>query len=122
MINRDGSERRELIRTTAVVANPAWSPDNQTIAYASNQDGMSNIYLMLPDGSDIVQLTHDSGNNIYPAWSPDGMLITFSSDRRGGNFQIHVMEANGRNVRRITPDFLNIFDNYNRCWLTPPLQ
>jgi TolB protein len=120
VIDRDGSQPREVIRTTALVAAPVWSPNNQTIAYSSDQDGTANIYLMRPDGSEVVQLTRDSGNNIYPKWSPDGSLITFSSDRGGENYQVYIMEADGRNVRRVTPNFLANYDNYNRCWLIPP--
>ena len=118
IMNYDGTERRELLRTSARVAGPVWSPDNQTIAYSSNLEGMDNIYLMEPDGSDVRQLTWDSGNNIYPKWSPDGTLITFSSDRVGGTYQVYIMEADGRNPRRISPEYLTVFDNYNRCWLT----
>lgn len=118
VINRDGSDHNELFRTTAVVAGPAWSPNSETIAYSSNLDGVSNIYLIHLDGLEVVQLTSGSGNNIYPKWSPDGSLITFSSDRGGGHYQVYIMEADGRNPRRISPDYLGIFDNYNRCWLT----
>ena len=118
VINRDGSHHRELLRTNAVVASPAWSPDNETIAYSSTQDGLSNIYLMRSDGSHVRQLTSNSGNNVYPKWSPDGTLITFSSDRIGETYQVYIMEADGRNPYRISPDYLDVFDNYNRCWLT----
>jgi TolB protein len=118
LINRDGSDHRELLRTNAVVSSPAWSPDNQTIAYSSDEAGLANIYLIGTDGSNVRQLTSNSGNNRYPKWSPDGTLITFSSDRAGDTFQVYVMEANGRNPRRISPDYLGVFDNYNRCWLT----
>lgn len=118
VINRDGSGHQELLRTAAVVSSPAWSPDNETIAFSSNEDGVSNIYLMQSDGSRIRQITRNNGNNLYPKWSPDGTLITFSSDRGGRNYQVYVMEADGRNPRRISPDYLGIFDNYNRCWIT----
>lgn len=118
VIDRNGGEPTELLRTNAVVASPAWSPDSRTIAYSSNEGGLTNIYLMRSDGSRIRQLTSNSGNNVYPKWSPDGSLITFSSNRIAGTYQVYIMEADGRNPRRISPDYLGVFDNYNRCWLT----
>lgn len=120
IVNRDGSDHRELFRTTALVASPVWAPDNETIAYSSSQDGVSNIYLIQSDGTNVRQLTSNSGNNVYPKWSPDGTLITFSSDRVRGTFQVYVMEADGSHPRRISPEYLSVFDNYNRCWLTTP--
>lgn len=34
----------------------------------------------------------------WPAWSRDGRRIAFSSNRRA-NYQIHIMDADGGNVR-----------------------
>ena len=58
------------------------------------------IYRVNADGSDLVELTNgeiDSG----PAWSPDGSKIAFSRDVPGG-YDIHVMNADGSNVMRLT--------------------
>jgi TolB protein len=64
-------------------------------------DGKMNIYTCAIDGSDIIQLTSNSGNNERPSWSPDGSLIAFSSDRTGSH-QIYIMRRDGSNVTRIT--------------------
>lgn len=50
----------------------------------------------------VRQLT--SGGNHhdqYPRWSPDGRRIAFSSSR-SHNFDVYVMDADGRNVTRVT--------------------
>jgi TolB protein len=64
-------------------------------------NGKMNIYTCALDGSDIVQLTNNAGNNEHPTWSPDGKLIAFSSNR-SGTYQIYIMRKDGANVTRIT--------------------
>jgi TolB protein len=50
--------------------SPAWSPDGTRIAFASNWDGDFEIYVMNPDGSGVVVLTHNSVLNreLGPQW------------------------------------------------------
>jgi Tol biopolymer transport system component len=86
----------------------SWSPDGSWIAFSSNQDGNSEIYLMNPDGSNMVRLTNNPASDTEPDWSPDGKQIAFSSDR-DGNIEIYVLgveealqSADDANVRRLT--------------------
>jgi Tol biopolymer transport system component len=59
---------------------------------------------MNPDGTGVVKLTDSLSFNGDAGWSPDGSQIAFDSDRRNhqGRFEIHVMDADGSNVRRVT--------------------
>jgi Tol biopolymer transport system component len=82
-------------------AHPDWSPDGTQIAFAVDYDETNNIYTMAPDGTDIIQLTKDAGDNFKPAWSPDGTRIAFESDR-DGNREIYVMDADGSNLKQLT--------------------
>ena len=72
----------------------AWSPDGQSILFASSRDqnepGYTDIYVMRPDGSGVKRLTHNHGYT--PAWSPDGSYIVFSA---GG---LYVMRADGSSI------------------------
>ena len=72
-----------------------------TLAFVSERDGNSEIYVVNTDGAGLTRLTHDPGRDVDPAWSPDGMRIAFASDRAGG-FDIYVMDADGSNVVRRT--------------------
>ena len=49
----------------------------------------------------VKQLTHMPSIETSPSYSPDGKRIVFSSDRSGGQ-QLYVMNANGKNMRRIS--------------------
>jgi len=56
------------------------------------------------DGSDARPITHSHGQGVVynaPAWSPDGKRIVFDS-RRGGDWDIFVMDADGSNERQLT--------------------
>ncbi len=73
------------------------------IAFGSNRDGSWNIYTMNGDGSEVVQLTSNAGDNWDPAWSPDGTRIAFASDRGNpGNYDLYLMNADGSNVQQLT--------------------
>jgi len=74
--------------------HPAWSPDGTKIAFASTRDTNSQIYVMDPNGFNVVRLTHTSAEDAQPAWSPDGSKIAFATNRDGNN-EIYVMNANG---------------------------
>ncbi|MCI0745222.1 MAG: hypothetical protein L0Y58_07445, partial [Verrucomicrobia subdivision 3 bacterium] len=64
------------------------------------------IFTMQPDGTNRVQLTHDSGpqffQNWMPAWSPDGTKIAYVHHTTDGNMVIKVMDADGSNTVTLT--------------------
>jgi Tol biopolymer transport system component len=80
-------------------SHPNWSPDGTRIAFDSDRDGDLEIYTSKPDGTDVVQLTHDSVDQLQPAWSPDGQQIAFE---QGGD--ILVMNSDGTDPVNVTSD------------------
>ncbi len=105
-MNPDGSDVRRLTETSGEDRGswvPAWSPDAETVVFASNRDdgGAANLYVMAADGSDLSRLTDHQGWDYVPDWSPDGDKIAFMSNRDGPP-EIYVMEADGSNVERLT--------------------
>jgi len=80
------------------------SDDNRgRIAFVSNRGGNSDIYVMHPDGSGLVNLTNHPASDRLPAWSFDGSKLVFRSNR-DGNAEIYVMDDDGSNVVRVTFD------------------
>jgi len=49
---------------------PAWSPDGGRIAFVSTRDGRENIFVMLADGSNPINLTESLGEEFGPVWMP----------------------------------------------------
>jgi Tol biopolymer transport system component len=82
--------------------HPAWSPDGTKIAFGSTRDSNPEIYVMDPNGSNVVRLTNNAAEDGQPAWSPDGSKIAFVSNR-DGNAEIYVMNAaNGSGLVNLT--------------------
>ena len=81
----------------------AYPGANGRIAYVGVVDPEtdSEIYSVLPDGTDPTRLTDDSITNLAPSWSADGTQITWSSPESDHLSTIYVMDADGANVRPI---------------------
>jgi Tol biopolymer transport system component len=73
---------------------PAYSPDEERIAFASARTGCMEIWTCKRDGSDLVSLTSLNSLSGAPQWSPDGQWIVFDS-RPLGNSDILIVDANG---------------------------
>ena len=70
----------------------------------SNRGGTPGIYQMRSAGPDsLVPLLADSASNTQAVPSPDRTRIALSSDR-GGSLDLWLMDADGRNLRRLTTD------------------
>ena len=81
---------------------PAFSSDGSQIAFMSNRDGNSDLYVVNTDGTgEVRRLTNHPAIDVSPTWSPNGQQIAFTSDRTGAP-QIYVVGADGTGLRRLT--------------------
>ena len=94
-MDADGSDPTNLTQSAGDDWVPVWSPDGQRLAFASNRDGNTEVYVMDADGTDLTNLTQDAGIDGNPVWSSDGQRIVFASNR-DGNTEVYVMDCRRR--------------------------
>ena len=71
-----GGNAAPLIQSFDWNMQPTYSPDGKTIAFISDRDGASNLWLMDSNGKNARQLSHEKTALIHtPSWSPDGNYI-----------------------------------------------
>ncbi len=101
MIELATGKRWTLVSLNGLNITPALSPDGNYLAFATSQDGNSEIYKLDTRSKSLQRLTINPAGDLSPSWSPSGREIVFTSDRGGGP-QVFLMSADGSNVRRLT--------------------
>lgn len=75
-ISIDGGEGVPLVHGFDWNMQPSYSPDGKMIAFISDRDGTSNLWLMDSDGHNPRQISNEKTALIHtPSWSPDGDYI-----------------------------------------------
>ncbi|HEX4628172.1 MAG TPA: BamA/TamA family outer membrane protein [Gemmatimonadales bacterium] len=80
---RSGHEVRRIRIPLNGVTTPAWSPSGKQLVFTGYDGGLSDLFLVNADGSDLRRLTNDKYADLEPSWSPDGKTIAFTTDRGG---------------------------------------
>ena len=71
-----GGNATPLIQDFAWNIHPAISPDGKQVAFVSDRDGLSNVWVMDIDGTHLKQITREKKDIIHaPKWSPDGEYL-----------------------------------------------
>jgi Tol biopolymer transport system component len=52
----------------ARLSGPQWSPDGARILFGQQVNGKSDVFTMLRDGTDVVQVTNDPDNDYFADW------------------------------------------------------
>lgn len=119
----EGRILRRLTDARGYDAEGSWSPDGQTIVFASNRHAYApgalteeerkrfeqdpsafmELYLMDADGGNVRRLTQSPGYDGGPFFSADGSRITWRRfDEQGKTAEIWTMNADGSDQRPIT--------------------
>ncbi len=83
MVNRDGSESKQLTADAFIDHQPSVSSDGRYVVFQSNRSGSRNIWRIDADGDNPKQLTDGSYVDESPVCSPDGHFVIFMSMRSG---------------------------------------
>jgi TolB protein len=82
--------------------DPTWSPDGKQILFASNRDGLVQLFTVNVNGSGLHSVTNLPAIRGRSDWSPDGgSIVTYSGP--SWNREIYIMNADGSNARQLTP-------------------
>ena len=76
---------------------PQWSPDGAQIAFAREQDGNTDVWILEVATGVERRFTADAALDHRPAWSPDGDWIAWTSDRSGSD-QIYARPVAGGDI------------------------
>jgi serine/threonine protein kinase len=90
VVNRDGSNWRDLTTDKFFDRYPRWSPDGKKIAFTSDRSGRYEIWTLDADAGNLRQVTFNtSGDTTFPLWSPDGAQLLLHS-----NFENKIFNVN----------------------------
>jgi Tol biopolymer transport system component len=92
----DGTAVTQLTGDPASDVQPAFSPDDAQVAFASDRAGSWDIWVMNVDGGPPVQITSDPAEEVHPSWSPRGSQVVYSSlSSRGGQWELWIADTDG---------------------------
>jgi TolB protein len=106
VMDADGRNQRPLTRTPHDEEMPRWAPDGQHIAYTTYVEGHTMLRVIdVRDGRDVEVFAQQGSAAVsLPVWSPDGRRIAFTSIGQPSGGVGHVVDADGENLVRLTPE------------------
>src|SRR3989442_1401910 len=121
-VKKDKEVRRIRIPLNGLTT-PSWSPDGKQLVFTGYDGGLSDLFVVNADGSNLHRLTNDKYADLEPSWSPDGKTIAFTTDRspatdfealKFGNLRIALLHLDNGSI-----DILRNMDqgkNINPAW------
>jgi Tol biopolymer transport system component len=102
LMNRDGTERKQLTADSAVKARPKMSADGRHIVFDSIHAESTNIWKMDADGGNQKQLTRGAVGDIGPQFTPDGRWVIFWTWTESGSGNIQKVSIEGGDPVQLT--------------------
>ena len=100
--DQDGYNENTIMESSQPIMSPAWSPDSRRIAYVSFEGNRSSIFVQTLRTGNRIQVLNRPGVNGAPSFSPDGRKLVVTLSDPDGNLDIHTVDINTRETRRIT--------------------
>lgn len=81
VVSVDGrAPARQITNKPGSDSQPRWSPDGKHLAFVSDRDGSSQVYLVSPTGGEPKKVSRLKMGPSNLTWSPDGTSIAFAAD------------------------------------------
>ncbi len=131
VVDRHGRNRIRLAGGPHNENNPRWSPDGRLLAFLSNREGSTQVWLIPTSAGEAWRLTDAKGTLTDFEWSPDGSSIAFlmrepesDRDRERRNTRndarvldegirhshLHAIDIRTREMRQVTSGGFSIMD------------
>ena len=85
VMDRDGTNVRQVTTLGGANFAPSWHPDGKRLIFASNIGDPKgrdfDIYMVNLDGSNLQRVTFNQTFDGFPMFSPDGRHLVFASNR-----------------------------------------
>jgi eukaryotic-like serine/threonine-protein kinase len=93
-----------FVSSTRNDGNPQYSADGRRLAFASDRNGRSGVWVSDADGSNIEEVfSRAETHSGTPRWSPDNQRLAFDSNAEG-DFDIYVIRPGSRQPVRLTTE------------------
>jgi len=100
VMDRNGENADKVSQTLGW--DPTWSPDSKQILFASDRDGLVQLFTVDRNGRNLHRVTNLPAIRGRSDWSPDGQfIVTYSGP--AWNREVYMMSADGSNLRQLTP-------------------
>lgn len=99
----DGENPQEILKSNYAIMSPSWSPDGESIAYASLEEaGAQKVFIQKwRKGQRSIVSTVKPGLNGAPSWSPDGKFLAFTIIK-DGNSDIYRLDLNSKQLKQLS--------------------
>ena len=103
IMSLDTNETTRLIAEEAQRFAGPFSPDGDVIAFTGFGLTGSDIFTVLPDGTQLLNLSgNEAASNSFPAWSPDGETIVFSAWKMESGNDLYLVNTDGSGLVQLT--------------------
>jgi dipeptidyl aminopeptidase/acylaminoacyl peptidase len=97
ILTADGKEASAPVDKAVYFLDIDWSPDGKYLAFSANdQEGVTDIYVVKPDGSDLHRLNNGLTSCHHSDWSPFGTYILYTCYQGGNHIYLSAYNAAGK--------------------------
>lgn len=100
LMDRDGKDMGNIPKASGW--DPTWSPDGKYILFASDMDGVVQLFTIHINGKELHKISSLPAIRGRSDWSPDGKyIVTYSG--APWKHEVYIMNADGSNAHVISP-------------------